>query len=174
MSIPASNPNCVSGVLQWQHGTYTLPSNGSIVLIPIAVDGRQLTSTPCTYDNALYERYSQYELIKEYSLEIDKFHNVPRLNLFLFDGSPQQPLYQVYNPPMMLPTQTLNPTATTATPTAKAKRGLDGQVPIQIDEPSPRRKDESFVDMIDENMVWWAGLGMIAVGSAMAFYPTSK
>merc|ERR1712232_491277 len=61
-----TNPNCVQGVMQWQHGTYTLPENGSIVLLPIAVDGRSLTSTPCQYDNSVYERYYQPEMMKEY------------------------------------------------------------------------------------------------------------
>jgi len=157
--------------MQWQHGTYTLPSNGSIVLQPIAVDGRSLTSTPCRYDNSVYERYYQPELIKEYTLETDKFHNVPRLNLFQFDGSPQQPLYLAYNPPQMLPTQTLNPTAIPSA-TGKAKR--DAQVLLQSSEPlninAIIRPKESF----NADKIWWVGIGLVAAGGAMIMYPSSK
>jgi len=48
--------------MQWQHGTYTVNANGSLSLQPFAVDGRQLLSTPCNYDNAIYTRYNQSEL----------------------------------------------------------------------------------------------------------------
>jgi len=49
--------------MQWQHGTYSLPGNGSILLQPIGVDGRQLVSSPCSYDESVYTRYEQPELI---------------------------------------------------------------------------------------------------------------
>ncbi len=50
--------------MQWQHGTYSLPGNGSILLNPFAVDGRQLVSNPCSYDESVYTRYDQPELLK--------------------------------------------------------------------------------------------------------------
>ncbi|KAK5939341.1 Reversal of tor2 lethality [Knufia obscura] len=164
-------PSCVQGVMQWQHGTYTLPDNGSIVLQPIAVDGRELTSTPCQYDNSVYSRYYQAEMMEKYSIEIDKFHNVPRLNLFHFDGSPQQPLYLVYNPPQMLPTQTLNPTAAPSA-TGKAKR--DAQVLLQSNEPLNKNAIIHRSEPFDVDKIWWAGIGLVAVGSAMYMYPSTK
>lgn len=50
--------------MQWQHGAFTLFVNGSIVLAPIAVDGRQLLSDPCKKDVATYTRYNQTEFFK--------------------------------------------------------------------------------------------------------------
>ena len=50
--------------MQWQHGAYTLFRNGSLFLDPIAVDGRQLVSDPCTLDTGMYSRYNQSELFK--------------------------------------------------------------------------------------------------------------
>lgn len=47
--------------MQWQHGTYVIYSNGSVVLTPFAVDGRQLLSEPCASDASVYTRYNQTE-----------------------------------------------------------------------------------------------------------------
>lgn len=61
----AQDPSCPKAMMQFQHGTYTLPDNGSIVLTPFAVDGRQLWSDPCANPtNAIYTRYNQSELYK--------------------------------------------------------------------------------------------------------------
>lgn len=51
-------------MMQWQHGSYILLSNGSLVLTPIAVDGRQLLSEPCKKDSSTYIRYNNTELVK--------------------------------------------------------------------------------------------------------------
>lgn len=48
--------------MQFQHGTYTRAANGSLTLSPIAVDGRQLLSNPCSYDSAVFTRYNQTEM----------------------------------------------------------------------------------------------------------------
>lgn len=50
--------------MQWQHGTYTMEADGSLHLTPIAVDGRQLLSDPCTEETGIYTRYNQTELYK--------------------------------------------------------------------------------------------------------------
>lgn len=50
--------------MQWQHGTYEKLANGSLVLTPIKVDGRQLYSDPCSYKTAVYTRYNASELFK--------------------------------------------------------------------------------------------------------------
>ncbi|KAK5103332.1 Reversal of tor2 lethality [Lithohypha guttulata] len=167
-----TNPNCPSGIMQWQHGTYTLPGNGSIFLQPIEVDGRQLISTPCRYDNSVYERYHQPEFIKSYSVETDKFHNVPRLNLFQFDGAPQQPLYLAYNPPQMLPTQTLNPTAAPSA-TSKAKRD-EPQIAMHNDAPLNKNAIIQPTEPLNADKIWWAGISLVAVGSALYMLPSKK
>lgn len=163
-------------MMQWQHGRYYLPGNGSIYLQPIAVDGRQLTSTPCQYKNSVYARYYQPEFIKNYEVIIDGFHNIQRLNLFQFDGSPQQPLYLAYSPPEMLPTQTLNPTSVpSATGKAQAKRDEEPQVVLPMEgamnsNAIVREQGERF----HPDQLWWAGVGMVMVGGAMYMYPASK
>lgn len=50
--------------MQWQHGAFTVNANGSLSLTPIAVDGRQLMSDPCTYDQGIYTRYNQTEYFR--------------------------------------------------------------------------------------------------------------
>ena len=46
--------------MQWQHGTWVMNANNSLSLTPIAVDGRQLLSTPCDYANGIYTRYPAF------------------------------------------------------------------------------------------------------------------
>lgn len=60
----AANPNCAQAIMQWQHGTYTKNANNSLSLEPFSVDGRQLYSSPCEHDNAVFTRYSQSEYIR--------------------------------------------------------------------------------------------------------------
>ncbi len=50
--------------MQFQHGTFKRESNGSLILTPFGVDGRQLFSDPCKYKNSLYSRYSQPQVFK--------------------------------------------------------------------------------------------------------------
>ena len=172
--------------MQWQHGTYSLPGNGSLILQPFGVDGRQLMSTPCSYDESVYTRYDQPELIEKYQAYTDPYHNVPRLDLYKFDGTPMQPMYLAYNPPQMLPTETLNPTpsATNAKrsvkETAKVKRSLDegedelaqkmlkdGSVGGKAGGRGKGRILMPSMDGINADKWWWAGVGFIAVGTVM-------
>lgn len=186
--------------MQWQHGSYTIYANGSMILTPIAVDGRQLYSVPCTGSKAVYTRYNQTETFKvrlslplsplppqstqltpqqSYEVLTDPYHNIPRLNLNQFDGSPLQPMYLVYSPPQMLPTITLNPTAAAAAPTAtsakKAKKvrralGLDREVPVNFKE-SGWGKGAEVVQRVDTDRFWWVGLSMTGVGGLLYFGP---
>lgn len=50
--------------MQWQHGTFEKLTNGSLVLKPIKVDGRQLYSDPCQYKTAVFTRYNTTEKFK--------------------------------------------------------------------------------------------------------------
>jgi hypothetical protein len=58
------DPSCPSGIMQWQHGGWVKNADGSLKLTPIAVDGRQLMSTPCNGKNAIYTRYNQTETMQ--------------------------------------------------------------------------------------------------------------
>jgi hypothetical protein len=60
----AVNPACPKAMMQWQHGSYTQLSNGSLLLQPIEGDGRQLLSDPCRYTSSVYSRFNQSELMQ--------------------------------------------------------------------------------------------------------------
>lgn len=90
-----------------------------------------------------------------------------RLDLYQFDGSPMNAMYIAYSPPVMLPTQTMNPTAT-PTATGNAKRGLgDGELNVPLNKNAKHIKRETDSSWMDNtNMIWWAGVGMTVFGGA--------
>jgi len=153
----AITPNCPTAVMQWQHGKYVEYSNGSLSLTPISTDGRQQISDPCEFDSSLYERYTQAEFYQRYEIVLDEYHNVARLNLYQFDGSPMIPMYLAYNPtPEMLPTQTLNPTST---PTTKMRK-RDISAAKEFFQPTTDT-------LLDPDRWWWFGVGMTTVGTLL-------
>lgn len=141
-------PQCPSGVLQWAHGTYTLAADGSILMVPIPVDGRQLVSAPCTSSDSQYIRFSGNETMQSYSIELDSYRGEWKLTLNRLYGAPVQPLYLVYDPPQMLPTTTLLPTAH-----SKAKRSL----------PNPEGSSGDPVPSL-LNSLWYSGATMLFLG----------
>ncbi|ANB14130.1 Rot1p [Sugiyamaella lignohabitans] len=157
--MTAQDPKCPSGVLLFQHGKYEILSNGSLSLTPFVVDGRQLVSEPCTSDTANYMRYNQSEFFKSFDVQIDEYHGRYRLDLFQFDGSPLPPLYLAYKPPMMLPTETMNPTAagqaTSTSTVQKVRRALENR-----GKTTAVRKD-----VPDLRGLWWIGVSLIFVGA---------
>ena len=180
---PATDPACPKGIMQFQHGSYTKNANGSLTLTPIGVDGRQLLSDPCNYQNSIFTRYNQSELFKTYEVLKDAYSQSQRLNLFGFDGAPLNPMYLAYKPPQMLPTETLNPTASstggssqsTGTGSSKLKKryhGGDEHIPDDDEDitPLPFTKDGAFIrkgdrrDPINADKWWWIGVGMTALG----------
>lgn len=166
--------------------------NGSLSLTPIAVDGRQLLSSPCDGSNSVYTRYNQTELFQvcpdptksksakltetpqRYEVLTDPYHGILRMNLYRFDDSPMNPMYIAYSPPEMLPTTTLNPLHTStasAGATAKAKRGLEAEAPLAW---KPMLDDKDAVDLvqrIDTDRLWWIGLSMTGVGGLLYLGP---
>jgi len=164
-----NDPKCPSAIMQWQHGSFTKQPNGSLVLVPIAVDGRQLYYDPCAYDEAVYTRYNQSEMFERYEVFTDPYHNIPRLNLYQFDGSPIMPLYLVYSPPQMLPTKTLNPltTATSggAKATSKFKRSADGFTLPMNHKVLGKRHEPIAADRI-----WWFGVFLTGSGALLYYF----
>ncbi|OAX78288.1 hypothetical protein ACJ72_07407 [Emergomyces africanus] len=188
-----TRPDCVKGILQFQHGTYKVEANGSLVLTPFSSDGRQLVSEPCVAQHAAYYRYIQPELFQRYEVLIDPFHKVDRLNMYRFDGSPLNPMYLATRTPQMLPTQTLNPTdkthsATgTATSTgerrAKARRAGGSGSKENGDYEFVQRplSNSTFIKRMDYyhsrmdklsriDKVWWLGVIMTSVGGVVLIY----
>ncbi|KAL8997575.1 MAG: hypothetical protein Q9169_003193 [Polycauliona sp. 2 TL-2023] len=170
-SNPAQ-PGCPKGTIQWQHGKYSKASNGSLVLNPFAVDGRQLSSDPCAYSNSVYTRYHQQEIFKHYEVFPNPFDKAQRLNLYGWDGAPMNPMYLAYKPPQMLPTQTLNPTSAAATATgtqtssrSKSKRDLlpgddDGLVQEALNRKALLKQKHAT----NADRLWWLGVSMTALG----------
>ncbi|SOV05750.1 related to ROT1 - molecular chaperone in the endoplasmic reticulum [Ustilago sp. UG-2017a] len=105
-----TKPNCVSAQLIWQHGTYTLNSNNTLTLTPFKGDGRQQVSDRCAENSNYVQGYDQREYMTGFEIHLDTHYNTPvyYLKLYQFDGSPKPLLYQVFDPPQMLPTQPLH------------------------------------------------------------------
>ncbi|KAH8804964.1 chaperone for protein-folding within the ER, fungal-domain-containing protein [Xylogone sp. PMI_703] len=156
-----TNPKCPQAIMQFQHGKVIMNANLSLSFTPFAVDGRQLQSDPCSGDSSTYTRYNQTELMQKWQVYTDPYTKLTRLDLYKFDGSPMNPMFLAYRPPQMLPTSTLNPTAT---PTGKSKRGLEGaNIPLNK---NAHYLKKSFTETIDPNFVWWMGLGLTLFGGA--------
>lgn len=80
----ASKPDCTKAILQFQHGTWYVAENGSLILEPIKVDGRQQVSDPCKHDDhSIYSRYNQTELFKVSSFRLSLIQQGTDITLFL-------------------------------------------------------------------------------------------
>ena len=111
--LAASSPNCITGVLNWHHGQYTLNPNGSITLTPLE-DGFQQVQDPCAAETNFIEGYNWTELYRSWRIFYDP-NDGYKLHLFERDGTPVAPLFQVYCTPNMLPTQQLRNVTVTVT-----------------------------------------------------------
>ncbi|GEQ69808.1 hypothetical protein JCM33374_g3483 [Metschnikowia sp. JCM 33374] len=158
-----TNHSCAIASITYQHGTYNLLANGSLVLTPIAVDGRQLLSDPCGTNakHAVYNRYVQPTTFQKYQVSVSQYHGRYMLQIYQFDGSPMQPLYLAYKPPMMLPTYALNPTdaasETSASLHRRIKRSLENQYRTNAVRDLSNGKLDAF---------WWVAVGVLGVSSA--------
>lgn len=105
-----AKPNCVSAQLIWQHGTYTLNSNNTLTLNNFKGDGRQQISDRCAEKSNYVQSYDQKEDMNGFEIHLDIHYNKPvwALKMYEFDGTPKPLMYQVYDPPQMLPTQPLH------------------------------------------------------------------
>jgi len=105
-TVNSSQPNCITGVLQWQHGMYQALANGSIVMNPISSDGRQQVQDTCSPVSNIIQQFNHTVLMNTWEIRTDEVLG-KELLLYQFDGTPVQPLYPYANPPIMLPTETL-------------------------------------------------------------------
>ena len=107
--------------------------------------------------------------VQRYEVLTDPYHNIPRLNLYKFDGSPMMPLYLAYSPPEMLPTQTLNPTTVSSSAGAKAttkfKRSTD-EITLPMNHKVLNRRREP----IPADRWWWFGVFLTGSGAVLYFF----
>ncbi|KAK6909559.1 hypothetical protein L486_00789 [Kwoniella mangroviensis CBS 10435] len=102
-----SNPACIQAVLIWQHGTYTLEDDGSIVLHPFGSDGRVQVQDPCAATTNIITYYDEVTTFKDWGIIVDPDTGNYQLRLNKFDGSKLPYMNLIAKPPNMLPTQTL-------------------------------------------------------------------
>ena len=89
------------------------------------------------------------------------------------------PMFLVYNPPQMLPTQTLNPTASStggaaSTGKSRARRNVNdpsGEESVQLNKKTNRILSPN--ELYNPDTWWWVGVGMTALGTIMYMMPTS-
>lgn len=88
-------------------------------------------------------------------------------------------MFLAYSPPEMLPTSTLNPTATSSAPAGKptgnsrAKRAIgDGRG--EDDEPLSSRVILTPSEPFNADRWWWVGVGLTVVGTMLYMYPSSN
>jgi len=102
----ATNPACITGVLQWVHGNFSLLDNGSITMQPFP-DGFQQIQDPCApQSNFIDPVYNFTELYQAWQIFQDPVVGY-KLHLFMWDGTPVAPMVLMSASPTMLPTQSL-------------------------------------------------------------------
>jgi len=114
-----SEPTCITGIIGWSHGNYTLNPNGSMTLFPFR-DGYQQIQDPCAAESENFiETYMiTQELYQNWMIFVDPTQG-PKLHLFQFDGAPLAPMFKLSDTPNMHPTQLLrNVTDPNADPSA--------------------------------------------------------
>ena len=108
---------------------------------------------------------------------MDPYHNIKRLNLYKFNGSPQIPLFLAYNPPQLLPTQTLNPTTTaTGKPHSTGKSRVKRDIEDSSGEILESFNKKAIIPPSGPSRAdrwWWLGVGLTAVGTILYMVPTS-
>jgi len=101
-----SEPTCITGIIGWVHGRYTLQPNGSITMTPLG-DGYQQIQDPCAAVSNFIEPYNMSELYQSWRIFQDPQTLDFKLHLFQFDGAPVAPQFLVSPQPSMLPTRLL-------------------------------------------------------------------
>jgi len=116
----ATKPKCITGVMNWCHGTYQILPNNSINMVPFG-DGYQQIQDPCSAVTNFVENYNDTEFYEGYEILQDPVDGY-KLTLYQFDGTPLAPQSQLSTSPNMLPTQALR--NVTATPSITTNNGL--------------------------------------------------
>ncbi|WVW86020.1 hypothetical protein I302_108058 [Kwoniella bestiolae CBS 10118] len=156
----ASNPACIQAVLIFQHGTYSLEDDGSIVLRPFAADGRVQVQDPCAATTNIITYYNEITTFKDWGIIVDPDTGNYQLRLNKFDGSKLPYMNLIAKPPNMLPTQVLTGVNASGQ-TNTRKRSLTSS-PLDIFK---RSSASTRASISTNQMVGVAGVvGSVAVG----------
>ncbi|KAJ8081185.1 Reversal of tor2 lethality [Marasmius tenuissimus] len=119
-----AEPNCITAVMYWTHGKYTLEPNGTITTIANG-DGYQQVQDPCAPVSNLIEPINNNEPFTQWRIFQDTSQGY-KLHLWKYDGNPVAPLFQVSTQPIMLPKEQLrnDPAAPAGTGSTRRKRSL--------------------------------------------------
>ena len=102
----ATRHKCITGLLNWHHGTYTVDDTvNSITLTPFG-DGYQQIQNTCEAITNFIENYNQTEFYREYQMFQDPVDG-PKLHLYDSGGSPYAPMFFRSSNPTMQPTRSL-------------------------------------------------------------------
>ncbi|SSD58846.1 related to Protein ROT1 [Saccharomycodes ludwigii] len=175
-------PACPIAVITFQHGSYEVLDNGTVILNPIEIDGRQLVSDPCN-DNGTssYTRFNSTTVFKWFTVELNTYHGIQELQLYQYDWSALQPLYLVYKPPLMLPTITLNPVSegTQSVTVSSKKKKRDSFIGNNLNvrervrrylENKHKTNAKKLInknELFDSSYLWWIASLCICVGSVL-------
>lgn len=99
--------------------------------------------------------------LQSFKVYVDSYHNVQRLDLQKFDDSFMHPMYLVYRPPQMLPTETLNPVSH-----SKKKRHVTRETHGWFRLTDLVKREE----ILNPDRWLWLGLFMTAVGGFTFIY----
>ncbi|KAM0754668.1 hypothetical protein T439DRAFT_321699 [Meredithblackwellia eburnea MCA 4105] len=118
----ATDHHCIEAVVIWQHGTYTMNSNGSISTSSeiFAADGRIQVQNACAAQSSVISYYSQAGLYATWA--ISQWRGKTMLQLGRYDGALLPRMYQISTDPSqyMFPTSLLsNVSATDVTSSSK-------------------------------------------------------
>ncbi|KAI6014679.1 chaperone for protein-folding within the ER, fungal-domain-containing protein, partial [Pisolithus marmoratus] len=152
MNGNGTSPNCITGVMNWCHGTYELVSNGSIIMTPL---GMAISNFMETYNDT--ELYVQWTIYQDPTLGY-------MLQLYQFDGSPLPPMAQLSTSPNMLPTQALRNVSAASTATKKKRNLLEGEMLLErSNSGESRRLDGGSGAWLSGLVVllWSIGLGSV-------------
>lgn len=90
---PATKHKCITGILNWHHGTYTVDQTvNSITLTPLG-DGYQQIQNVCEAVTNFIENYNQTEFYQQYQMFQDPTDGY-KLHLYDASGVPYAPMFQ--------------------------------------------------------------------------------
>ncbi|KAH9012629.1 chaperone for protein-folding within the ER, fungal-domain-containing protein [Lactarius pseudohatsudake] len=103
MNSNGSSPQCITGVMNWVHGTFTYNSDGSMTMYSFGNGFQQIPMFRGLQFLGKLQRHGAYQ---QWQIFVDPT-NGPKLHMYQFDGSPLLPMFLISTTPNMLPTQPL-------------------------------------------------------------------